>query len=84
LRQERKQSVKLTIDFKDASEIKDHLNQIGAVMLSLMKKYRDEDLYPSPKAMKADFLKQRNVPVKHLPFCGRALCMFDLSFNFDS
>jgi hypothetical protein len=36
-----------------------------AVMLSLMKKYRDEDLYPSPKAMKADFLKQRNVPVKH-------------------
>jgi hypothetical protein len=65
LRQERKQRVKLTIDFKDASEIKDHLNQIGAVMLSLMKKYRDEDFHPNPKAIKADFLKQRNVPVKH-------------------
>jgi hypothetical protein len=60
--QERKQRLKLTIDFKDASEIKDRLDQMEAVMLSLMKKYRDEDLYP--KAIKADFLKQRNVPVK--------------------
>lgn len=63
--QERKQRVKLTIEFEDASEINDRLDKMEAVMLSLMKKYRDEDFYPSPKAIKADFLKQHNVPVKH-------------------
>jgi integrase len=61
----KKQRVKVSIDFENANEINDRLDDIEAVMESLLKKYRDEDYFPGPEQMKQDFLKQRNVPLKH-------------------
>jgi integrase len=34
-------------------------------MLSLLKKYRDENYYPSPSRIKSDLIKLNNVPLKH-------------------
>jgi integrase len=62
---DRKQRVKVTIEFEKANEINDRLTAMEAVMNSLMKQYRDDDFYPSPQRIKSDFIKQRQVPVKN-------------------
>jgi integrase len=62
--QEKKQRSKVTIEFHEANEINDKLDLIESVMLSLLKKYRDENYYPSPAKIKADLLKQNQVPLK--------------------
>jgi integrase len=61
---EKKQRVKVTIENQDANIINDKLDQYEVVMDSLMKKYRDEDFYPSPEVIKADLMKLNKVPTK--------------------
>lgn len=61
---DRKQRSKVTIEFKEAIEINDKLDLLESVMLSLLKKYRDENYHPSPEKIKADLLRQNNVPLK--------------------
>ncbi len=63
--QEKKQRVKLTMEFEDAIEINDKLDDLESVMVSLLKKYRDEDFFPSPSKIKDDLFKQNNVPLKN-------------------
>ena len=63
--QEKKQRVKVSIEFQMANEINDRLDKLEAVMESLMKQYRDEGHFPNPARIKADFLKQHDVPIKH-------------------
>jgi integrase len=62
--QEKKQRVKVTMEFKEANEINDKLNALESVMISLLKKYRDENYFPSPALIKADLKKQKNVPMR--------------------
>jgi integrase len=62
--QDKKQRVKLTIEFKDANLINDKLNELEAVMNSLLKKYREENYFPSPAAIKDELFKQNLVPLK--------------------
>ena len=62
---EKKQRVKVTMEFDQANEINDKLDQMEAVMLSLLKKYRDENYYPSSSRIKSDLIKLNNVPLKH-------------------
>ena len=54
---DRKQRSKVTIEFKEAIEINDKLDLLESVMLSLLKKYRDENYHPSPEKIKADLLR---------------------------
>ncbi len=61
---EKKQRVKVTIENQDANIINDKLDQYEVVMDSLMKKYRDEDFYPSPEVIKTDLMKLNKVPTK--------------------
>lgn len=63
--QERHQRVKLSMEIENANEINDKLDDLKAVMDSLLKKYRDEDFYPSPSKIKEDLFKQNNVPLKN-------------------
>ena len=63
--QEKKQRAKVSIEFQMANEINDRLDKLEAVMESLMKQYRDEGHFPNPARIKADFLKQHDVPIKH-------------------
>ena len=62
---ENKQRVKITMEFENANEINDKLDSLENVMDSLMKKYRDENYYPSPERIKSDLIKQNEVPIKH-------------------
>ena len=62
--QEKKQRVKVTMEFKQANEINDILDELESVIISLLKKYRDENYFPSPAIIKANLLKQNNVPMK--------------------
>jgi integrase len=61
---EKKQRVKVTIDNEESNTINDKLDQYEIVMASLLKKYRDEDFFPSPEVIKADLLKLNKVPNK--------------------
>lgn len=62
---EKKQRVKITMEFENANEINDKLDSLENVMDSLMKKYRDENYYPSLDKIKSDLIKQQDVPIKH-------------------
>jgi integrase len=53
------------MEFENANEINDKLDSLESVMDSLMKKYRDENYYPSPERIKLDLIKQNEVPIKH-------------------
>ena len=63
--QVKNQRVKLTMEFQDAIEINDKLDDLESVMVSLLKKYRDEDFFPIPSKIKDDLFKQNNVPLKN-------------------
>ena len=61
---ENKQRVKVTLQNEDSNTINDKLDQYEIVMDSLLKKYRDEDFFPSPEVIKADLMKLNKIPVK--------------------
>ena len=62
--QDRKQRVKVTLEFEGANEINDKLDELESVMESLLKKYRDENYFPSPSVIKSQVLNQNLVPIK--------------------
>ena len=61
---EKKQRIKVTIENEESNTINDKLDQYELVMDSLLKKYRDEDFFPSPEGIKADLMKLNKVPSK--------------------
>ena len=62
--QEKKQRAKQTLEFEGANEINDKLDELESVMESLLKKYRDENYFPTPSVIKSQLLKQNFVPIK--------------------
>lgn len=61
---DKKQRAKLSIEFMDAEVINDKLDDLEIVMQSLLKKYRDDNYFPSQEKIKADLSKLNNVPLK--------------------
>jgi len=59
-----KQRAKFSQDFPDAIYVNDRLDLLEETMLSLLKRYRDNQYYPDPKKVKNDFLKLKDVPLK--------------------
>lgn len=63
--QDKKQRVKVTLEFNEANNINDKLDELESVMLSLLKKYRDDNYFPNQDKIKADLFNQKNVPIKN-------------------
>ena len=61
---EKKQRVKVTIENEEYNTINDKLDHYEVVMDSLLKRYRDEDFFPSPEVVKSDLMKLNKVPSK--------------------